>query len=485
LSKNKKNTGKNKFVTRWIRKSDVDQACNRELPIPTQVISNEEFIPIPQTVEQKKVEYQLTELADQTSKRLGISRRKFLATSGGMAAAFLAMNSVFGRFFEVDARELTEPALTSERFQKKEFIFDVHTHHVAAGKRITMPPLLRYRDAGAMWGNKDLQGKEHKWEDLYLANYIKEIFLDSDTAVAVITGLPAPTEEMNVLPQSGRMLAHGLIRPSEGKKDLELMQYQKEVLKVDAWKGYPGQTYSPGDRGWWMDDEQVAYPAYEYSRKVGIKNICVHKGLPLPGWDMERSNPRDIPKAAMDFPDLNFLVYHSAFQGLREAEPAVRDNFKTNSYVPWISDLCEARRKNPKMTNVYMDLGTTFGMMVITQPMLCAHVLGMMIQAFGEDHILWGTDSIWWGSPQWQIEAFRRFQIPEELQKRFGYKPLTPKVKEKIFGLNGAKVYGVNVKAKLNSIPTDYVSRLKAKYRAENYQPSNTQYGWIMGNAEK
>jgi predicted TIM-barrel fold metal-dependent hydrolase len=194
---------------------------------------------------------------------------------------------------------------------------------------------------------------------------------------------------------------------------------------------------------------------------------------------MERSNPRDIPKAAMDFPDLNFLVYHAGFQGLREAEPAVRDNFKTSSYVPWISDLCEARRKNPKMTNVYMDLGTTFGMMVITHPLLCAHTLGMMIQAFGEDHVLWGTDSIWWGSPQWQIEAFRRFQIPEDLQKRFGYKPLTKKVKEKIFGLNAAKVHGVDVKAKLNSIPTDYVTRLKAKYRAENYQPSNTQYGWI------
>ena len=92
-----------------------------------------------------------------------------------------------------------------------------------------------------------------------------------------------------------------------------------------------------------------------------------------------------------------------------------------------------------------------------------------------------GTDSIWWGSPQWQIEAFRRFQIPEDLQKRFGYKPLTKEVKAKIFGVNAARVHGVDVKAKLNSIPTDYVTKLKAKYRSENYQPSNTQYGWIAG----
>jgi hypothetical protein len=228
-----------------------------------------------------------------------------------------------------------------------------------------------------------------------------------------------------------------------------------------------------------MDDEKVAYPAFEYSREAGIKNICVHKGLPLQGWNIERSSARDVPKAAADFPDLNFLIYHSAFQGLGAAEAAVRDNFKTVTYVPWVSDLCEARRRNLRMTNVYMDLGTTFGMMVITHPMLCAHVLGMIIQAFGEDHVLWGTDSIWWGSPRWQIEAFRRFQMPEEFMKRFGYKPLTDSVKEKILGLNGARVYGVDVKAKMNTIPSDYISKLKDKYHAEGARPSNTQYGWV------
>jgi predicted TIM-barrel fold metal-dependent hydrolase len=131
------------------------------------------------------------------------------------------------------------------------------------------------------------------------------------------------------------------------------------------------------------------------------------------------------------------------------------------------------------MTNVYMDLGTTFGMTVITQPLLCAYMLGLMIDAFGEDHVLWGTDSIWWGSPQWQIEAFRRLQMPEDLMKRFGFKPLTDRVKEKIFGLNSARVYGIDVKGKMNAIPADYVTKLKAKYRAEGPQPSNTQYGWV------
>ena len=62
-----------------------------------------------------------------------------------------------------------------------------------------------------------------------------------------------------------------------------------------------------------------------------------------------------------------------------------------------------------------MELGSTFGQLVTTNPTACAHLLGQVIDAFGADHVLWGTDSIWYGTPQWQIEAFRRFEIPEAL----------------------------------------------------------------------
>lgn len=482
---------KRKKEKRWIQKCDID---NLNLPIPTQIVSNEEFAPPDQTPEQREVEHRLIEIAGVSSKKLGISRRGFLATSGGMAAAFLALNGVFGRFFDVDEAELFEPRASDEKFPKKQFIFDIHTHHVAAKKIIQSPPLLRYRDAGAAWGNEALKGREHKWEDLYLANYIKEMFLDSDTVMAVITGLPAKTDAENVLPpadmietraeinglaKSRRIISHGLFSPDLGKPDMESMHRQFEKMKVEAWKGYPGQPLADGSVGWWMDDEKVAYPAYEYSRKIGIKNICVHKGLPLPGWDLEHSSPKDVEKAARDFPDLNFLIYHAGFKGVGDSLAAVKDGFKTKRDIPWVSDLCAMRKRNPKMTNVYMDLGTTFGMTVITQPLLCAYMLGLMIGAFGEDHVLWGTDSIWWGSPQWQIEAFRRLQMPEDLIKRFGFKPLTPEVKDKVLGLNSAAVYGIDVKAKMNAIPSDYMTRLKEKYRADGGMPSNTQYGWI------
>ena len=483
----------------WIRKCDRDDERGMNLPIPTQIISNEEFIPPAQTAEQRRVEHHLLAMAGANAKRLGMSRRRFLATTGGMATAFVALNTVFGDFFAVTASEMLEPAAHAERWPKNQFIFDVQTHHVEVGKQI--PFLLGYRRvAGDLW-NPDLRGREHRMQDLYLANYIKEIFLDSDTLIAVITGLPSPNEAENILPpaemietraeinglaRSRRIVAHGLITPGNGTLNLEDMQRQKERLRVEAWKGYPGQSFGPGHQGWWMDDERVAYPAYEYSRRVGVKNICVHKGLPLPGWNVERSSPRDIPKAAADFPDLNFLIYHAAFQGMREGMQAMRalqENSNTRPNIPWITELCEARRRNPRLRNVYMELGTTFGMMAITHPEMCAHALAQMLEAFGPDHILWGTDSIWWGSPQWQIEAFRRFQIPEEMQRRFGYRPLTAEIKNRIFGLNGARVYGIDVQARLQAIPHDYMSKLRERYRAEGAQPSNTQYGWVARRA--
>jgi len=93
---------------------------------------------------------------------------------------------------------------------------------------------------------------------------------------------------------------------------------------------------------------------------------------------------------------------------------------------------------------------------------------------------LWGTDSIWWGSPQWQIEAFRRFTMPEPLMKIFGYRPLTPDVKAQILGLGAARVYGVDPHVHRNPVPPDFVSKLKAAYLHEGATPSLTQYGWVL-----
>ena len=482
----------------WLRKCDLDAWLDRHLPVPTQVISNEEYLPIPQTPQQRLLEQEIVARAERQAAWLGMDRRRFLRSSCGMALAFAAMNTIFGRFFRVDAAELFEPSAVAEN-KTRVFIFDVQTHHVAMPSQAPsadqdfLRALLGLRNR-AREANPALRGRAPKVEDLYLENYIKEVFLDSETDVAGLSALPGASEDPDVLPpdviyksrswineltRSPRVVSHGYFSPDLGQQNLEYMNVQAEKLKIDAWKGYTGVARAKGKQSWRMDDEKLAYPALEAARKMKITNICLHKGLPFPG-DPQWWSPMDVTRAAKDFPDLNFLVYHSGFKSLQEALPAAEDGFKKTAYIPWVSDLCEWKKKNPQVNNIYMELGSTFGMMVITHPLICAHVLGMIIQAFGADHVLWGTDSVWWGSPQWQIEALRRLEMPEQLNKQFGYAPLTAEVKRQIFGLNAARLYGVDPAAKRNSIPSDYIDRLKQLYKQSgDATPSNTQYGWV------
>jgi uncharacterized protein len=482
----------------WIRKSDLDAWLGRHLPVPTQVISNEEYLPIPQTPQQRRLEQEIVAGAERQARSLSTDRRRFLRTSCGMALAFAAMNSVFGPFFRVQAVELFEPAAVAEN-KARFFIFDVQTHHVAMPNQAPhadqefLKAVVGMRDMARRM-NPALKEQEARIEDAYVENYIKEIFLDSDTDVVALSALPGTSEEtdvltpeviyktrtwINELTSSPRVISHGYFSPDLGQQNLEYMHAQTEKLKIDAWKGYSGVARARGKQGWRLDDEKLAYPALEYSRKKGIENICVHKGLPFPG-DPKWWSPMDVTNAARDFPDLNFLVYHSGFKGLEDALPAAEDEFRKTSYIPWVSDICSWKKKNPQVNNIYMEMGSTFAMMVSSSPLLAAYVVGMIIDAFGPDHVLWGTDSIWWGSPQWQIEAFRRLEMPDQLMKRFGWKPLTDDIKRGIFGINAARVYRVDPETKRNPVPSDYIEKLRRMYRQSGaLTPSNTQYGWV------
>jgi predicted TIM-barrel fold metal-dependent hydrolase len=278
-------------------------------------------------------------------------------------------------------------------------------------------------------------------------------------------------DEINRVTQSRRMLAHGLVTPQLGQADLDFMDLQAATLKVDAWKAYTGAPPKGFDHGWFVDDEKVSYPMLEKARALGVRRFCVHKGLPL-GPVEDYNHPRDLIRAAKDFPDIDFLVYHSGFLGV------VATN--QSSDVPWTTEFCQMKQKEPGLTNIYMELGSTFGQLLTTNPTACAHLLGQIIGAFGTDHVLWGTDSIWYGTPQWQIDAFRRFVIPEALIEKHGYTPLTRAAKEQIFGLNAARVFGVDVNATRNEIPKDYLSRIKMAYLEEGPAPSHRWYGWVM-----
>jgi len=420
-----------------------------------------------------------------------------------MAAALLAMNSVFGRFFDVLEVELAEAEAFTERQGDPFFIFDVQTHYVSSSYdplneeaerkgAVTKERLLalrkRAREAGI---NPRLLADRGTLADLSWENFIREVFLDSETAIGLISTPPGPYPQLAVVPPkemahirdeinrvagSQRMLAHGLVTPQLGRADREFMEMQAATLKVDAWKCYTGAPPRGMEEGWRMDDETIAYPMLEQARALKVPRVCVHKGLPL-GPVEDDNHPRDLIKAAKDFPDLAFLVYHAGFR----TSLGITETFARTGRIPWTSEFCAMKRAEPQIDNIYMELGSTFAQLATAHPSLCAHLLGEIIGAFGADHVLWGTDSIWYGSPQWQIEAFRRFLIPDELIEQKGYQPLTREVKAGIFGLNAARVFGVDVSATRNDLPKDALSRIKMAYREGQPEPSHRVYGWVAG----
>src|SRR5205823_6290947 len=215
-------------------------------------------------------------------------------------------------------------------------------------------------------------------ELLNRAHYVKEVFGDSDTVRAIISGVPSRDWDKNPLPPdqmvatrafvnglagSRRVLSHGLLRPNLGPRELDEMERQVKELKIDAWKMYTGAEV--GEKAWFLDDEKVAYPCWERTQALGVKNLCVHKGLPLGVFNEQACRPLDVEKAAKDWPGLNFIIYHSGFRGFGglargTGEKVVDAPTGDPQEIPWISDLFRILKRNPAIKNVYFELGSTF-----------------------------------------------------------------------------------------------------------------------------
>ena len=295
-------------------------------PVPTRVISNGEYMPAPQTERQKRVEARIQEIADDASRRLGVSRRTFLASTGGMATAFLAMNEVFGRVFNISPIELFEPAAYARTgVPRNLFVFDDQLHFVRGS--LTSPPELRataqgpssapqvtanpYNPEGRLdergdpWSvwNPALVGLALDAGYAHFLPFIKDVYFDSQVTVGLLSNVTAsiamvdgeqraprnvqearPAEILtaaqtaaarnfiNQISGSTRMLCHGLLYV--GKGNLAYIQEQTDQNQPDSWKGYNISNAAKVDndpnslmRQWRHDDEEVAYPTFELIEK--------------------------------------------------------------------------------------------------------------------------------------------------------------------------------------------------------------------------
>ena len=486
----------------------AEQALFRS-PIPVQSVASDEFAPTAQTARQREFEARVKALGTTLAKRHGMSRRAFFRTSAGMAAAFLAMNDTYadeksGPLFGVSRAEAQTPELANERARQLsgQFIMDMHTHFLRDDTRLE--GFVRAREAvGKAGWNPLLRGREQTLENLKFANYLKEIYLDSDTKVACISGSPSQdardwflTNEMKVQARSTvnaiagtkRLLAHGIFTPGYPGW-MEAIDRMASELKPDSWKGYTvGDNTNKhlSTHPYRLDDEKLLYPAYEKFLKSGIRNVCIHKGLFAPSTTRQFPNlaayadVRDVGKAAKDWPQLNFIIYHSGYRmggGGRAGD--AWDQFEKTGRIDWVTDLAEIPGKFG-VSNVYADLGQIFAQTTIAEPKLTATMLGQLIRGMGTDHICWGTDAIWTGAPQWQIEALRRLEIPEELRRKHGYAELGPadgRVKNAIFGDNNARLYSYTSRQRA-ALASDRIAEARTAYERDGTMRTNLAYGY-------
>lgn len=504
----------------WIPKGLRDLKKGVDSPMPTQVVSNEEFIPRRQSEPQKHVEHLIGQMGDERAKKLGLSRRTFMASSMGLATCFLASNKVYGKVWEVDEAETWEPAAYDEKWPKSEyFVVDVQSHFTNGAAIGGFRTMDFVKNMGFNLSNDP--------EAYGFKNFVKEMYFDSETSMVIISGVPTKEnlrdkdgkvlegadrtpglggkvlpswvmwegrKKINELAGSQRAMNQGNLAPNHywdkvgNKIDkaacLEQMEREIKLYGISSWKWYchtdPGQS----GNGFQLDDDNAQW-FIEESRKRGIKLISTHKGYSYQSRTLGHlANPKDVEKAALRNPDFNFVVYHSAIKhGSNEPNWKESDQYnpETGDFL-WHSVLMDIKKRNPQMNNVYCEIGSFFNTLAVTDPVMCQHGLGKNIKYYGSDHVVWGTDCLWWGSPQWGIDALKRFQISDEMCEKFGYKKITKEDKAKIFGLNAAKLYNIDVKAKRKALTADALEKMKLAYVDGGGERSNAAYGWVRSD---
>ena len=264
------------------------------------------------------------------------------------------------------------------------------------------------------------------------------------------------------------------------------------VDKPDSWKGYTiGDPLFPSKQGsyWWLDDEKLMYPFYEKAVKSGDQDDLHPQGL-LPA-DYEKSWPgvweyatvRDVGKAAKDWRQLNFVMYRTPRSGRSSKSPgAVLAEFEQTGRIKWATDLADILASSGSATCTGEVVGTAFATCATSNPRFAAAFEHARARGLGADHVIWGSDSLWYGSPQWQIRRCAGWRFPTTC-KRSTASPhwgrRTGAVKSAVFAGNSARIYNLQMRTALGAISTDRIAAIKAEYVAMGGLRSNTRYGYV------
>lgn len=441
------------MATRW---RDEDPG----LPIAFGQCSNGEYEPERVTPIRREMERTARADADEAISRTGLSRREFLRSASAVAVSLAAIDNTLARalglqpgiWYPFDPVSRHDAEAAQEALGPREFVFDVQGHLL----EYDLDPSTR---GDWFWGTNFPQARCEEEDDpraCFATNhFLEEIFIRSDTTMVALSGLPILPEGSPLSPEvmedtvqmvkalsgDGRILVNALALPQVAPAQSVFQEMHRAMAEntISGWKTF---THFPTGINWWLDDHdpdlpQVGNLFLDEVARSGSPVLFVHKGLS----DQSRyGSPEDIGPAARAHPDVEFVVYHSGFEVAQREGPFTAETAHVG--VNRLLDSVQKAGIGPG-ENVYAEIGSTWWHL-LRRPDEAAHVLGKLLVAFGENNVLWGTDSIFYGSPQGQIDALRAFQIPSDLREQHGYPELTRGIKAKILGWNAAALYGVD-----------------------------------------
>jgi hypothetical protein len=443
---------------------------NGPLPLPAGPVSNGEFIPAAAGPASRDTNERIRAAVDDAARRLGMDRRRFLLGAGAVAASLATFESAGcagptpsrrsgsagtgpGGTYRVPSPADVD-ACHETLATKGEFIFDVHTHHVIpAGPWVTNAP----ETVGLVLGMLPADCTDDPQLDCVdRATYLHDLFLASDTTVAVLTDVPnsGPSNAPIPFPDAvatqeiaagfthggaSRILVENILAPNVGAigATLDEMTSAAQSGHLAAFKVYT--AWGPTGQGYSLEDPTIGLPTVQHAHDLGVKVFVAHKGLPLVNFDPVFNHPEDVVAVSRMFPDMNFVIYHAAWDPSHVEGPY--DPTATIGIDTVLAAL--DRHGVPPDDNIWVDMASMWRDL-LTQPDQAAHAIGKILSRVGTKRVMWGTDSIWYGSPQPQIMAMRAFQITSEYQERYGYPALTDELKADVFGLNGARLFGID-----------------------------------------
>ena len=533
------------------RARDAWETMPEDLPVDVLPCSNDEFFPPPPTREQKAIMAIADAEVERVRSKFNMSRREFVRTSAAMAIGFWAIDvvrpGIFGNYGGARAVSTGRPdacdlewagrkGLETVRNLPGEFIFDVQSHHVDPDGmwRVTNPAIHAFFNA--VWPQTREGGEVDRIENLSRYHYLKEIYLDSATTCTVLSVVPTSPDSDNPLPieeasqtidvvndlaRSQRSVMHAFVMPNRGgsgdstpilqprylEEEMQLMMDRADRYRdrLRGWKTYCAWGDVPNASGWFLDSdtgmrflEQVQAVSRKYPEVP--PTVATHKGFALPGFDQRAAAPRDVGPAAKANPGVNIIVYHSGYD-TGDEQKAYRGDAAADSSANTVDSLIKSLRENQydasqfrargkkfgNVPNVWAELGSVWRD-VMSDPDQAAHLLGKLINHVGPKRVCWGTDSLWYGSPQPEIVAMRRFEFTQKGKELYGLpyglegdvedptrKAPTPArtIRNGILGRNVAPAYKVDPELKRSQIGCDQVNALRddeyALTRSDNH----------------